>query len=70
MYNTRMSRITIVTAFLCGLTAILPNPALAAGSAFQITTVSTRPDKITGGDVLVRINVPEDRYGRANVGEA
>ena len=54
-----MSRNIILAAFLCGLAAIVSNQALAAESAFQITTVSTRPDKISGGDVLVRINVPE-----------
>jgi hypothetical protein len=55
-----MSRNTIVIAFVCVMTAILPHRALAAESAFQITTVSNRPDKISGGDALVRINVPDN----------
>ena len=32
---------------------------LAIVLSFQITTLSTRPDKVSGGDVLVRIDVPD-----------
>jgi hypothetical protein len=36
-----------------------PDAAWAANPAFRITTLSNRPDKVSGGDVLVRIDVPE-----------
>ncbi len=39
--------------------AVLLNSALAANSAFKITTVSSRPDMISGGDALVRVDVPD-----------
>jgi hypothetical protein len=33
--------------------------ALSAAPAFRISTLSTRPDKVTGGDVLVKVDVPD-----------
>src|SRR5262245_9451983 len=42
----------------CMLTAVVA--AWAANSTFRITTLSNRPDKVSGGDVLVRIDVPEN----------
>jgi hypothetical protein len=46
-------------AFWCSLaTIVVPSGAArAANSTFQITTFSNRPDKISGGDALVRIDV-------------
>jgi hypothetical protein len=39
--------------------AIVAAPALA-GNSFRIVTLSSQPDKISGGDALVRVEVPKD----------
>ena len=40
------------------LAATFSNPALAHRSHLSITTLSARPENVSGGDVLVRIDVP------------
>src|SRR6476620_6167172 len=39
--------------------AIVAVPALA-GNSFRIVTLSSQPDKISGSDALVRVEVPKD----------
>ena len=48
-------------AFWCLIAAAVtpPSAAWATNSAFRITTLSNLPDKVSGGDVLVRIDVPD-----------
>ena len=53
MPSTAAARILVVPLLLMSSVA-----AHAEQSGFAIETVSTRPDNITGGDVLVRIDVP------------
>ncbi len=48
----------MITAVPLGASAA-PSPGAAGASEIQVETVSTRPDLVTGGDVLVRIRVPE-----------
>jgi hypothetical protein len=48
---------TVVT-FLFLLMALPVVPASAHGPELEILTLSTRPDMVSGGDVLVKINVP------------
>ena len=62
----RTIRRLIGTALVLG-TFLLPafGSAAAKGAEneqhdFRIVTVSTRPDTVTGGDVLVRIDVPRN----------
>ena len=53
-----MRQSSLVKRFLlAGL--MFASAALPASTEFQITSLSTRPDMVTGGDVLVRIDVPE-----------
>src|SRR6185369_3015038 len=42
---------------LIALTAVAVAPARAANK-IEIDSLSNRPDKITGGDILVRVRVP------------
>jgi hypothetical protein len=47
-----------VSAFVLALLAVSSAmPALAAG-ALEIVTLSNRPDKVSGGDVLAMVRVP------------
>ena len=46
--------IALALVFLSGGHVALAKPAL------EILTLSTRPDTVSGGDVLVQINVPEN----------
>jgi len=48
-------RLAVFLGFLA-FTAALPS---RAAEGFQIVTLSNQPDRISGGDVLVRIDVPE-----------
>ena len=50
------ARFSAVFAAFCAISA----SAWAANSAFHITSLSNRPDKISGGDVLVRVDVPDN----------
>src|ERR1019366_5225170 len=46
---------------LCVFSMIMgiSNSARAANLGFQITALSSRPDMISGGDVLVRVDMPD-----------
>jgi hypothetical protein len=57
----------MMRAFVCVLVVLAVTPA-AAEAALRITTVSTRPEMVTGGDVLVRVSRPA--VVRANGREA
>jgi len=51
----------MILKLICGLAVLVVfvNPAWTAGDQkFQVTTLSSRPDMITGGDVLLQIDVP------------
>src|SRR5579871_4665176 len=54
MRHTRLA--ASLLGFLLGFA--ISGEMWAAGSGYKITTVSGRPDKISGGDVLVRVTVP------------
>jgi hypothetical protein len=41
------------------ITALFALPAWSVNTSFRISTVSSRPDLVSGGDVLVRIEIPE-----------
>jgi hypothetical protein len=45
---------------ICGLFAAMltPAPVLAADPAIRVASLSNRPDRISGGDALVRIDLP------------
>src|SRR5262249_14933941 len=59
--TSRFRRLTRTVVARAGLAALLAglavSPAFAANN-LEITALSNRPDKISGGDVLVRIDVP------------
>jgi hypothetical protein len=38
--------------------ALAAGPAVATGNDFEIEVLSSRPDTVTGGDALVRVEVP------------
>ena len=54
----RRLRQAAATAALAAVGAAAPAGAQTAGDAAQITTVSARPDMVSGGDVLVRVTPP------------
>ena len=45
----------MLRALACAVLLLAVMPA-AADAAVQVETVSTRPDMVTGGDVLVRVS--------------
>lgn len=49
---------SLVLAALVG--ALVPAPALAAPDDFEIVSLSNRPDMVSGGDALVRIDLPRN----------
>ena len=52
-FHPRLSCTLAALAFVTALPAVATN-------AFRIVTLSSQPDKISGGDALVRVDVPED----------
>ena len=60
----RRRLMTTVPVFLFFLMALAVVPPSAhpegAGHEFEILTLSSRPDTLSGGDVLVQINVPHN----------
>src|ERR1700685_1602176 len=59
-YNSRMTRITLRSSAALLACAAIAYSAPPARSTFQITSLSNRPDMISGGDVLLRVDVPEN----------
>src|SRR5262245_52464494 len=59
---TRCSRIAVATALGVGILITAPLAVAAdrpaARQGLQITTLSTKPQLVSGGDVLVRIDAP------------
>src|SRR5580700_3521694 len=52
-------RTTLKLAFALSLLMVAAAlPAHAAGEKYKITTISSRPDMISGGDVLVQVDLP------------
>ncbi|MGH9257667.1 MAG: DUF6351 family protein [Vicinamibacterales bacterium] len=53
-----MSRAAMVAAVAFAQAVILPGSAWAQGRGLALNVVSSRPEFVTGGDVLVRVDVP------------
>jgi hypothetical protein len=56
LFHPFVSRLTGVLAVVA-LAATLPG---GATNSFRIVTLSNRPDKVSGGDALIRVDVPHD----------
>ena len=51
-------RLAFFTAAIAALLGLATTPAAFANDHFRISTLSTKPELVSGGDVLVRIDVP------------
>ena len=65
----RLSRSLSVTATLIGL-LVAATAVPAAQTSLVMSTVSTAADRVSGGDVLVRIDVPPGRPALERLGHA
>jgi hypothetical protein len=66
MTTSRFTRAAGVLALLCGFAAAARDDDESRPNHFAIRTLSTRPELVSGGDVLVEISVPR-KAGRAIV---